>query len=459
MQGLDAIAAKQRQYFLTHATQPYEFRIKTLRQLRRLIVDHENDITAAIHRDLHKSSFEALFMDVWIVLKELDYIMKNLQHWMHVKKMTSPFPLSWPGKSHVYYQPYGTTLIMSPWNFPFQLCFSPLIGAIAAGNCVVLKPSELAPHTQAVMIQLINDHFPSEYIYAANGAAEEAKLLLSQKFDYIFFTGGTSIGRVVMEAAAKNLTPLTLELGGKSPCIVAEDADIAFAAKKIIWGKMNNAGQVCISPDYVFVHTSQKASLIEALKNEITNMYGEQPRDSKDYARIINQKHFSRLQALLSMGDIIVGGQCDENELYIAPTLMENIDLDSKLIQEEIFGPILPILTFENLEEVIHFINARATPLALYLFSKNKREQQRIISQVPFGGGCMNDCLMHVANYHLPFGGLGESGMGQYHGRYSFETFSHRKSIYKKNTWLDSNLQYPPYTSRKQYWLRKLMRR
>lgn len=453
------IAGRQHRFWLAHETLSYEFRIKQLNKLRTILIKHETAIADAVKEDLQKPYFEALFIDVWLVIEELDHIISNLKKWMRTKKVHSPFPLLWPGKSEIHSMSYGTVLIISPWNFPFLLCLSPLLGALAAGNCAVLKPSEHAPHTQKIIADLINSNFPSEYLYAVAGGVEETKQLLKQKFNYLFFTGSTSIGKEIMLAAAQHLTPFTLELGGKSPCIVDETADLNYAARKIIWAKMNNAGQVCIAPDYLFIKKQIKPKLIEAMILAVQTMYGPDTKASSSYARIINLKHFKRLKNLLSLGRIIYGGEHDETQLYLAPTLMDEVALDSELMQEEIFGPILPILTYENLDEVVAFINDRPTPLSLYLFSEHKISRELIIEKTAFGGGCINDCMMHIANYNLPFGGMGSSGIGKYHGRFSFETFSHQKSVYYKNKFFDFKFQYPPYTSRKIFWLKKLMGR
>ncbi len=347
---------------------------------------------------------------------------------------------------------------MSPWNYPVMLSFSPLIGAISAGNCVILKPSEIASATQRLIVDLVNKTFPSNYIHALNLDANETIQLLAHRFDYIFFTGSTAIGKKIMAAAAKHLTPLTLELGGKSPCIIDETANLDFAARRIIWAKMMNAGQTCIAPDYLYVQTSCKEKLIEKLILVIKEFYGEQPQNSASFGRIINKHHFDRLSKLLSSGHLLHGGKTDEKTKYIEPTLIEQVTWHDELMQEEIFGPILPILTFDQIESVIDTLKVKEKPLALYLFSQDKKIQDQVMNTLSFGGGCLNDCLVHIANLHLPFGGVGYSGIGSYHGEESFNVFSHLKSIYKKVVAIDLKLEYPPYSSTKLDWIKRIFR-
>ena len=450
------ILDKQQQFFASGETLSYAFRIEQLQKLKSILSTHENEIADALKKDLNKAPMEALVNEIFLVLDEIDYIIKRLKKWMKPQSVSTPFPILWPGHSKIYSEPYGSVLIIGPWNYPFLLILSPLIGAISAGNCVVLKPSDVATHTENLLIELINHHFASHYIAAVKANTAEMQLLLQEKFDYLFFTGGTQIGKVVMEAAAKHLTPVTLELGGKSPCIVDETATLAFAARRIAWAKTTNAGQVCIAPDYLYVHRSQKDTLVKEIKTVLENYYGDNPETSDSYARIINKKHFDRLTNLMQKGNILFGGQTNPETLYIAPTLIDGVSWDDPIMQEEIFGPILPIITYDSFDEMIQLIKQKPKPLALYLFTNNKQHEEKIISHVSFGGGCINDCIMHVANMHLPFGGVGSSGMGGYHGKYSFDTFSHRKSIYKKSMLFDLKLEYPPYSERKLWWVRKL---
>lgn len=452
------IVETQRQFFATGATKSIAFRIEQLKKLKSLIQQHENEIITVLQKDLNKSRMEAFTQEILFVLDEINFILKNLKKWAKPRKAPTPFPLMWPGRSEIVFEPYGTVLIISPWNFPFLLTLSPVIGAICAGNCVVIKPSEIASHTENFIVKLFKQNFPEKFIATIQGGPEQTQQLLKEKFDYIFYTGGSQIGKIIMEAAAKHLTPVTLELGGKSPCIVDQTADLDFTARRIAWGKLSNAGQICIAPDYLLVHESCKAQLIDALKKTIIKFYGAEPEKSSSYGRIISQKQFARLSKLLEQGNIIYGGQTKSDQLYISPSLIDGISWDNPIMQEEIFGPILPILTYDSIDTVIQKINSNPKPLALYLFSQDKKLQNKILNEVSFGGGCINDCVMQVANVNLPFGGVGFSGIGQYHGQFSFETFSHRKSIYKKTWKLDFEFLYPPYTMKKLNLVRRLMR-
>lgn len=442
---LAPVLKKQRQFFSSKATIPVSFRIEQLNKLKTILTEHENEINDALKSDLHKSETEVA-LEVFLIVNEINFAVKHLKNWVRPIKVPSTSPLLWPGQSVVYYEPYGLTLIIGPWNFPFYLTMLPLIGAMSAGNCAVVKPSEVAPHSQKLIIKLINEHFPSEYIVAVDANAQQTAHLLEQKFDYIFFTGGTKIGKLVMAAAAKNLTPVTLELGGKSPCIVDETANMDFAARRIVWAKYANAGQICIAPDYIYVQRSCKDALIEKLKATITKFYGDNSKESKDYGRIINKNHFTRLANLLKSGNIVFGGHLHEEELYISPTLINMVSWEDPIMQEEIFGPLLPILTFDQIDEAIEMISERPKPLALYLFTRDKKIESKVLNQVSFGGGCVNDCITHIMNPHLPFGGIGTSGLGRYQGKFSFETFSHCKGIYKKMLPIDLKALYPPYS-------------
>ncbi len=449
---------QQRRYFATGATLPVAFRIEQLKKLKSLLAKYEVDITEALNKDLHKSAMESVMTELILVVEEINFIIKHLKKWSRPTKVTTPFPLLWPGRSRIYYEPYGSVLIIAPWNYPIMLSLSPLVGAISAGNCAVIKPSEIATHSQNIIAQLINDHFPPEYISVVKGGPDEVTQLLQEKFDYIFFTGGAQIGKIIMQAAAKHLTPITLELGGKSPCIVDETANLDFAARRIIRGKMMNAGQTCIAPDYLYVHHSRKEALINKLRDTIIKFYGNDPENSESFGRIIDQKHFDRLTGLLKTANILYGGKTNASTRYISPTLIETASWNEPVMQQEIFGPLLPILTYDKFDDIIHPIKSQPKPLALYLFSKNKNHETSLLRQLSFGGGCMNDCLLHIANYYFPFGGIGASGMGGYHGKYSFELFSHQKSIYKKTWPLEMKLEYPPFSLKKLKWLRRLLR-
>jgi len=444
MENLKGIIDKQRRFFETGKTKDLGFRIAQLNILRSAIIARESLIVEALKKDLNKDTFDSYTTEIGMVLNELTEFKKNLPKWDRPKRKRTPI-IHFPATSYIYNEPYGLALIISPWNYPFQLTFSPLIGAIAAGNCAVLKPSEFSPHTSIVIENLVKDYFDEEYITVICGAKEVTQNLLEEKFDYIFFTGSVSVGKIVMSAAAKHLTPITLELGGKSPCIVDATADIALAAKRIVWGKFMNSGQICLAPDYLLVHRKVKALLIEEMEKVIREFYGTEPQFDEKYSKIINEKHYKRLVDLLSNQEIIWGGGYDKNTLKIEPTLVDHVTWDNPLMQAEIFGPILPVLEFEDVKQVVSLVNKHPKPLALYLFTKAKRVEEMIIKDISFGGGCINDVVMHLVNPHLPFGGVGESGMGTYHGKYSYETFSHQKGILKKSNRLDIPLRYPTH--------------
>lgn len=450
------MVADQRAFFHSGATLPVAYRLAQLQQLHTLIKLHEHAITAALYQDLHKAPEEAIANELILVYKEITLMMKHLKQWVKPQKAHTPFFLI-PGRSYIHHEPYGCTLIVSPWNYPFLLTMLPLVGAIAAGNCVIVKPSEIASHTQTVLVDLINAHFPANYVHAFTGGPAQMQALLAEPFDYIFFTGGTAIGKIIMQAAAQHLTPLTLELGGKSPCIVDASADLEAAARRIMWAKTTNAGQVCIAPDFLYVHESCKETLLEKFKAQLQHFYGAEPQKSPSYGRIINARHFERIQKLMQRGRTRIGGQTDVSDLYIAPTIIDDVTWDDPIMQEEIFGPLLPVLTFARIEEVVTTLKPKPKPLALYLFSHTREHQTAITHQLSYGGGCINDCILQITNPALPFGGMGQSGMGAYHGRFSFDTFSHRKSIYHRTLNFDLKLQYPPYTEKKLYWLRRLM--
>lgn len=440
------------------ATLDIAFRRNALKKLLASIKAHEHDIAEALNKDLSKSEFEAYATETSIVYDELHTAIRRIAKWSRPRRVKTPL-LHFRSKSHIYPEPYGTVLVMSPWNYPFQLCMVPLIGAIAAGNCVVVKPSEYSFHTSEIIEKIIRECFDESYVSVVRGGREANQHLLDERFDYIFFTGSPVVGHVVMEAAAKHLTPITLELGGKSPCIVDSTADIAIAAKRIVWGKLLNSGQTCIAPDYFFVHESIKDELVEEMKKAIVSYYGLDARQNPDYPCIINEKHFKRLSNLMtSEGKILCGGWSDEASRKIAPTIIDGITSESPIMQEEIFGPLMPIMTFKTLDEVYDFVLSRPKPLAMYFFSEDKKAIKRTINTLSFGGGCINDTITHIANPNLPFGGVGNSGMGQYHGRLSFDTFTHYKSVLTKALWPDIPLRYAPFTSKNLSLLKKLMK-
>ncbi|SFS86521.1 aldehyde dehydrogenase [Paenibacillus sp. 453mf] len=443
MNGINEIVQRQKDYYSSGATRRLEFRLEQLRLLREGIVRRKSEILEAVRIDLNKSEQEAIMTEYGILLEEIDFIKKRLKGWMKRKRVKTSLKTHIGSKGYIVAEPYGTTLIIAPWNYPFQLALSPLLGAIAAGNTAVIKPSELTPHVSAVLNSLIGELYDPAYITVVEGAVETSQELLRQPFDKIFFTGSVAVGKVVMKAAAEQLTPLTLELGGKSPCIIHQDAHVKLAAKRVAFGKVTNAGQTCIAPDYLLVHESVRDAFVEEYAKAIKSFYGKDPVEHTDYGRIVSPKHFERLQGFLQTGSIVLGGEVNEESLKIAPTILEGISWEDPVMQEEIFGPILPMMTYQHLDEVVHRVNARPKPLALYLFTENKMVQERIIEQISFGGGCINDTLMHVATPHLPFGGVGESGMGSYHGESSFAAFSHMKSVLKQTNKFDIKMKYP----------------
>ncbi|PGS54586.1 aldehyde dehydrogenase family protein [Bacillus sp. AFS041924] len=435
------LVTKQKTYFQTGATKTSKFRIAQLKKLYNSIVENEEEIKRALKKDLNKSDFEAYLTEIGFTLKEISEAIKNIEKWMKPKKVKTPIT-HFGTKGYIYREPYGVTLIISPWNYPFQLTMAPLIGAIIGGNTAIIKPSELTPNTSIIIQKIIKELFDQEYIAVVEGGIEESTLLLQQKLDLIFFTGSVQVGKIVMEAASKNLTPIILELGGKSPTIVHNDANIQLAAKRIVWGKFTNAGQTCIAPDYIYVHELVKKDFIDALKNEIVHFYSDKPLLNNDYTKIISERHFNRLVNFLNNGEIVHGGEYDPLTHKIEPTLITNLSWESPIMSEEIFGPVLPILSYENLDEVMNEINQHPKPLALYIFTESKSISNKVIERVPFGGGCVNDTLYHMANPNLPFGGVGESGSGNYHGEYSFSAFTHDKSVLLQTTKMDLKIRY-----------------
>lgn len=432
-------------FFATGATKDIRFRVNQLKKLAKAIRDNQSLIEVALYKDLGKSKEEAYLTEIQILLDDIRFHIRHLKRWSKPKRVKSGLAL-FPSSSHIVQEPYGVVLIIAPWNYPFQLLIAPLIGAIAAGNCAVLKPSPQAPATSALSASLLSTLFEPDYVQVYTGEGQELEHLLEERFDYIFFTGSPSTGRRIMQKAAVNLCPVTLELGGKSPCVVLASADIALAAKRIAFGKFINAGQTCVAPDYILVQRELKPALIEALKSIIHDFYGKDPLNSPHYGRIVNLRFLDRLTGLLetARGTVVFGGTAHRDSRYLEPTLVDEPLLDSALMQEEIFGPILPLIAVDSSEEAIAFINARNKPLALYVFG-SKKEGKRILYKTSSGGFCLNDTILHVANKHLPFGGVGESGMGRYHGRYSYETFSHQQSVVSSRLWFDLAGKYPPY--------------
>jgi len=450
------LVERQRRYFLTNATKKLDFRRRQLQRLRDLIEQYEDDIIQALFADLHKHEFEAYATEVGFVRKDLDKAIAKLDKWARPESVGTPL-FHFKASSYVQPEPYGNVFVIAPWNYPFQLLLAPIVGAIAAGNTVIAKPSELAPATSKICAKIINEHFEPHYLHIVEGGVSETQALLEQKFDYIFFTGGTNVGKIIYQAAAQHLTPVTLELGGKSPCIIDNDTHLNYTAKRLVWGKFVNAGQTCIAPDYLLVDRRIKNQLVEKIKNYITLFYGENPQSSSSYGRIINERHHQRLASYLSGGNILHGGQVDAKDKYIAPTVLDNVDLQSPLMQEEIFGPLLPIVEYDDIREAIDFIKQRPKPLALYMFSKNDQKIQRVLQETSAGGVTINDTLMHIANGELPFGGVGDSGIGAYHGKHSFDLFSHKKAVLHRSFLIEEPIRYAPYGKVSKKWLKRLM--
>lgn len=444
MAEVQQIVQKQREFFLTGKSREIAFRLEQLRTLQSAVRANEEAILTALAKDLNKAPFEGYATEVGILLDEIKYVLKHTRRWARPEKVRTPLA-QFKSTSYIYPEPYGVALIMAPWNYPFQLAMAPLVGAIAAGNCAIIKPSEYAPATSGLIARLVREYFPEEYIAVVEGGLEVNEALLAERFDYIFFTGSVAVGKIIMGAAAKYLTPVTLELGGKSPCIVDREANLEVAARRIVWGKFLNCGQTCVAPDYLLVHLAVKSELLTLMQKYIRNFYGNDPCTNPEYTRVVNAKHFQRLLDLLQAGEIVFGGTYDEQSLHIAPTIIDRVSWDDPIMQEEIFGPLLPVLEYTELADVIKLVNDRPKPLALYLFTTNHEHERMIIDRISFGGGCINDTIMHLATSHMPFGGVGESGMGGYHGKTSFDTFTHRKSILKKSNALDIPLRYPPY--------------
>ena len=432
MLNVQPLVQQQRTFFYTGQTKDVSYRMTALRQLRQGIENYYQRILDALRADLNKSEAEAYGSEIRIVMGEIDFALEHLEQWAAPRQVPTAAALP-DAVSTIYPEPYGVALIIAPWNYPFQLAFGPLVGAIAAGNCAVLKPSELTPAVSKLTYDLIHELFPEEYIAVVEGEVEASTALLKEKFDYIFFTGSTGVGRIVMRAAAEHLTPVTLELGGKSPSIVHHDADLKIAAQRLVRGKFLNAGQTCVAPDYLLVHKDVRAQLLDLIQAEIKDKQGEDVLQNPDFPHIVNTRNFDRLSALMEGEEVLIGGRSVRDQLLIEPTLLGGIDWNSRIMQEEIFGPILPVIEYDDLNPLLDEIVSRPKPLALYLFTEDEQLQEQVLNTVSFGGGCINDTLSHMTSHYLPFGGVGESGMGSYHGQQSFEVFSHLKSVMKRN--------------------------
>ncbi|MFY1046480.1 aldehyde dehydrogenase [Chryseobacterium sp. GP-SGM7] len=451
---IQEIVAKQKEFFKTQQTKNLRFRKMYLEKLRDLILKNENLLYEAIDKDFGKSKFDTFTTEISFILNDIKYYLKNLNSFVKPKKVSTNLVNQF-GKSRIYSEPLGNILVIGAWNYPYQLSLSPIIAALAAGNCCILKPSEIAGNTMKIMAKIINENFPPEYLYAYEGGIDETTELLKLKFDKIFFTGSTAIGKIVYKAAAENLTPVTLELGGKSPSIITKDANLEVAAKRIVWGKFINAGQTCVAPDYLLVEESIQEQFLEMLRKYIQEFKYEQ--DSDHYTRIINQKNFERLIKLINKDKIYFGGNFKAANLFIEPTILTNINWNDEVMQEEIFGPILPVISFTNFNITLNEILEHEKPLAAYLFTNNSEEKENFIQKLSFGGGCINDVMMHLGNENLPFGGVGNSGIGNYHGKFGFETFSHQKAVLERATWGEPNLKYPPYSEKKFSWIKSFM--
>ena len=447
----------QREFFNTGITLPVSYRIKALKELQENIRKNQKEIAEALKKDLGKSEIEAFMCEIGLVLSEISFMLKHIRGYAKDKRVKSPLT-NFPSSSFVKSSPYGVTLMMSPWNYPFLLSMDPLVDALSAGNTVILKPSAYSPATSCIIEKIIKESFDPQYVNVITGGRAENACLLEQKFDYIFFTGSQAVGKEVLKQAAQYLTPVTLELGGKSPCIVDASAKIELTAKRLVWGKFLNCGQTCVAPDYLLCHSSVKEKLIACIKKEIKNQFGEEALKNPDYGKIINQKHFERLCSLINEDKIVYGGKRDSSSLQIEPTLLDNVSWEDSVMGEEIFGPILPVLTFDNDEEIYKLLQNKQKPLAFYLFSQNKKQIKEFTSRFSFGGGCINDCVIHLATSSMGFGGVGESGMGAYHGKVGFDTFSHKKSMVNRKTFMDVPLRNQPFTGLKYKLLKIFLR-
>ena len=441
---ISQIVENQRKYFNSHKTLDVKYRIEMLKKLKNSIKINENRISEAIKKDLGKSAFESYMCEVGLTLSEISYMIKHTKKFAKDKTVITPLP-QFASRSFIKKMPYGVVLVMSPWNYPFLLTMGPLADAIAAGNTIVVKPSAYSPNTSQVIKEIIESTFDSKYVAVIEGGREENTHLLDEKFDYIFFTGGKTVGKLVMEKASKHLTPVTLELGGKSPCIVDKSAKLKLAAKRIVFGKYLNLGQTCVAPDYILCHKEIKDEFVGYLKDEINKQYGTKVLDNPDYGKVITKKHFDKVVSLIDYSKVCYGGKYDEGALKIEPTILDNVTFEDAVMQEEIFGPLLPVITFETIDEVQMYVNSNPKPLAFYVFSSDKKNIKQLTTNCTFGGGCINDTIIHLATSYMGFGGVGESGMGSYHGKCGFDTFSHKKSIVDKKTFIDLPMRYQPY--------------
>ncbi len=453
---IEDLVKNQREYFNLGETLPYKFRLEALKKLKNGIEKHEKEIMEALKLDLGKSATESYMCEIGMVLSELKYAIRHLKSWIKKEKVRTPLA-QFPSKSFIVKEPLGVVLIMSPWNYPFMLAIDPLIGAIGAGNCAVIKPASYAKNTSNIIKKLLGECFDERYVSVVLGGREENSALLEQRFDYIFFTGSVSVGKLVAEKASKNLTPVTLELGGKSPCVIDKTANLKIAARRLAFGKFLNVGQTCVAPDYLLIDKSVKEEFLKYFQAEIIKMFGSEPLKNDSYGKIINEKHFNRICGLIDKNNLIFGGDSDEKSLKIEPTILDNVTLDDACMKEEIFGPIMPVISFDNIDDAIKIIRNFEKPLALYLFSNDKKVVNRFLTSVPYGGGCVNDTIIHLATTKMGFGGVGYSGYGSYHGKRSFLTFSHEKSIVKKSPSVDLPIRYQPYSKLKDKLIRKFL--
>jgi len=451
---IQEVVSKQKAFFKTQQTKNIRFRKMYLEKLRDVILQNENLLYEAIYKDFGKSKFDTFTTEISFILNDIKYYLKNLKSLSKPKKVRTNL-VNQIGKSRIHSEPLGNILVIGAWNYPYQLSLSPIVAALAAGNCCILKPSEIAENTMKAMVKIINENFPPEYLFAYEGGIDETTELLKLKFDKIFFTGSTKVGNIVYKAAAENLTPVVLELGGKSPAIITKDANLEVAAKRIVWGKFLNAGQTCVAPDYLLVEESVHEQFLEMLRKNIQQFKYEP--ESEHYTKIINKKNFERLIKLVNHEKIYFGGEYDEEKLYIEPTILTNINWKDDVMQEEIFGPILPVISFTNFNLILNEIIGLEKPLAAYLFTNNAEEKESFTNKLSFGGGCINDVMMHLGNENLPFGGVGNSGIGNYHGKFGFETFSHQKAVLQRATWGEPDIKYPPYSEKKLGWIKKFM--
>lgn len=449
METLKEKINKQREYFSTGETKDINFRIEKLKKLRDILKSEEEKVFEALKKDLMKSSFESYVTEVAMVYDEINMHIKNIKKWSKKRRVKTPL-VQFPAKSFIQLEPYGVVLIIGPFNYPFMLTMDPLIGAIAAGNTAVIKPSESAPETSKILKEILEKVFDEKYVLHVNPerGKEVVEELLKEKFDYIFFTGSATVGKIVMKAASQYLTPVTLELGGKSPCIIDEDCKVELAARRIVWGKLMNSGQTCVAPDYLYVHKDIEEEFIKKLEEEIKNQFGDNPLESKDYSKMVNEREFNRVLSYIDKEKLVFGGNYNRKTFQIEPTILKNITWDDPVMEREIFGPIFPILTFENLDEVIRVVNSKDKPLALYYFSEDKNKIEKVLNSTSSGGVTINDTLVHVSSSYLPFGGVGNSGMGEYHGKYSFDLFSNKKGVMNRKTFLDLKIRYAPFQNK-----------